>query len=62
MNWESVMEVVEDYINKDIPSMTLKKFFRSKFCLPELKSYKSKPDQEYWDKWPSLSWKEAQEM
>ena len=62
MKWETAREIVEDHIDKEIPSMPPKKVFRSKYSLPELECYKSKPDQEYWEKWPSMSWDKAQDM
>ena len=62
MKWESAREIVEEHIDKEVPSMPPNKVFRSKYSLPELKCYKSKPDQEYWEKWPSMSWDKAQDM
>ena len=48
---ESTREIVEEHIDKEIPSMPPKKVFRSKYSLPELECYKSKPAQEsYLDK------------
>ena len=62
MKWDSANKVVEEHIDKEIPSMPPKKIFRSKFGLPDLENYKSSPDHEYWEKWPSMSWEEAQKM
>ena len=60
--WNDAEKVVKEFLVKEVPPMPPKKVFKSKFELPELKSYKMNPGQDFWAKCPSLSWEEAQKL
>ena len=60
--WEEVFTLVESQIDSEAPALPAKKVFRSKFGLDELKCYRTKPSESYWNNWPKLTYKDASMM